>query len=70
MTKTEAFEIRSAQLMGRAVREDRLRKACEVLARAAHPNSRPKFCLPRLPERQRTYMNAILCFNLGRAMSK
>lgn len=70
MTKFEAAEIRTAQLMGQAVREDRLRKACEVLARSAHPNSRPKFALPRLPDRQRTYMNAILCFNLGRAIGK
>lgn len=70
MTKTEAFEIRTAQLTGKAVREDRLRRACEVLARSQHPSSHPKFRLPALPERQRTYMNAILCFNLGRALSK
>jgi hypothetical protein len=64
MTKTEAAEIRAAQLMGQAVREDRLRRAISVLSRT----SRRKWDLPRIPEGERAYLNAILIFNLGKAL--
>jgi hypothetical protein len=64
MTKTEAAEIRAAQLMGQAVREDRLRRAVSVLSRT----SRRKWDLPRIPEGERAYLNAILCFRLGQAI--
>jgi hypothetical protein len=64
MTKTEAAEIRAAQLMGQAVREDRLRRAISVLSRTP----RRKWDLPRIPEQEGAYMNAILCFRLGQAI--
>ena len=52
------------QLMGQTVREDRLRRAISVLSRSA----KRKWDLPRIPESERAYMNAILAFNLGLAI--
>jgi hypothetical protein len=66
MTKSEAAEIRAAQLMGQAVREDKLRRAVSVLSR----KSRRKWDLPTIPPDERHYMNAILCFRLGQAIGR
>ena len=64
MTKAEAAEIRAAQLMGQAVREDKLRRAVSVLSR----KSRRKWDLPTIPPEERAYMNSVLAFKLGLAI--
>lgn len=66
MTRNEASEIRAAQLVGKAVREDRLRKALAILART----NRRKWDLPTIPASERAYLNSILLFNLGKAIGK
>lgn len=64
MTKSEAAEIRAAQLMGQAVHEDRLRRAVSVLSRSP----RRKWDLPTIPAAERAYLNCILAFRLGLAI--
>lgn len=66
MTRTEAAEIRAAQLMGLAVREDRLRRAVSVLSRTR----RRRWDLPTIPADERALLNARLAFRLGVAIGQ
>lgn len=66
MTRNEAAEIRAAQLMGQAVREDRLRRAISVLSRSR----RRKWDLPTIPEAERAALNDGLAFRLGLAIGR
>jgi hypothetical protein len=66
VTRTEAAEIRAAQLVGKAVREDRLRRALSILSR----KPRRRWDLPTIPASERAYLNSILLFNLGRAIGR
>lgn len=66
MTRAEATEIRSAHLNGKEVLALELQEACRILSR----ERRPKVKLPLLTAVQRERVNAVLLFNLGRALGR
>ena len=69
MTRDQAIAVRTRHLAGERVSAPLLERALEVLTRPVHPRSNNrKFCLPSLPAKEKEYGNAILAFNLGRAL--
>lgn len=69
MNQSEAKSVLSSHLSGRRVDPALLDHAHEVIRQHAQPRSNShKFALPYLPAKEREYANAILAFNLGRAL--
>ena len=66
MTREEALAIRTAQLMGRPVLALELQEACRVLGKVRDRKMR----LPELPRPERERVNAVLLYNLGRALGR
>jgi hypothetical protein len=64
MTKSEAIAIRTAQLNGEPVRAGDLQDAIFTLSKRRNR----RFVLPKLAADVRERANAVLCFNLGRAI--
>jgi hypothetical protein len=69
MTRDQAIAVRTRALNGEQVSAPLLARATELLSRPVTPRSNNrKFCLPTLPAKEKEYANAILAFNLGRAI--
>ncbi|HET8744297.1 MAG TPA: hypothetical protein VFM98_01740 [Ramlibacter sp.] len=67
MTRAEAIAIRSAHVQGKPVLALELREAVRVLSK--HREER-KLRLPDLSRPDRERMNAVLLYNLGRALGR
>lgn len=67
MTKAVAMAIRAAHLEGKPVLALELREACRILSKTPEPR---KLKLPDLPRPERERVNAILAYNLGRALGR
>lgn len=67
MTRKEAAEIRAAHLQGKPVLALELQEACRVLSKKAEPK---KLRLPDLSRPDKERVNAVLLYNLGRAMGR
>lgn len=66
MTRAEAMAIRSAHVQGKPVLALELQEACRVLSR----ERKPRIKLPIYTAIQREQMNAVLLYNLGRALGR
>lgn len=67
MTRAEAIEVRAAHLQGRPVLALELQEACRVLSKKVE---RRKLRLPELSRPEKERINAVLLFNLGRALGR
>lgn len=65
MTKAVAMKIRTAHLEGKPVLALELQEACRVLSVRPEPR---KLKLPDLSRPERERVNAVLAYNLGRAL--
>lgn len=67
MTRAEASEIKSEHLQGKPVLALELQEAVRILSRRPEPK---KLHLPDLPRPVRERANAVLLYNLGRALGR
>lgn len=69
MTRAQAIAIRTAHLNGGPVLALELQEACRVLGRE-RCTRKSAFKLPIMTAVQREKMNAVLLYNLGRALGR
>lgn len=67
MTRAEATAIRTAHLHGKPVLALELQEACRVLSSR---RERRRFRLPDLSRPDKEHANAVLLYNLGRALGR